>query len=399
MRRHLFDAYGGCTTLAGVIPLGACLVNDFTDSANLRFAGPGLDALSARARDELARTAHPAVDWLLEHRDASGARTLDVVIAGAGQGGLAIAHALRRQRVNNLLLFDQAPAGQEGVWAQYARMPTLRSPKEFTGPDLGTPSLTYQSWHEALFGADDWHALDRIPTLFWHQYLQWFRQVVGLSVQNDTRLVSVLPASDERLELRLAGPSGERTLVTRKLVLATGQDGTGRWVVPSAFSSLPASHCATTNADIDFESLRGRDVVVIGQGASAADNAAEALEAGARSVQLLVRRERLQRIQPYLWMTFDGFLRHIGDMPDEWRWRFLNHALSLRESIPQPTYDRMSCHPQFSILCNTEVESATMQGSLVSLSTTQGVIQADFVILGTGVEIDFAARPELAAVC
>lgn len=371
-------------------------MNDFTDSAQLKFSGAGLAALNARVHDDLARTAHPAADWVIGHRNKQGAPVLDVVIVGAGQGGLAIAHALRRQRVHKLLLIDKAKAGAEGVWAQYARMPTLRSPKEFTGPDLGMPSLTYQSWHEALFGAASWNALERIPTGHWHHYLQWFRAVLGLTVHNQTELRSIIPIDGNRLALQLSTPTGEQLVQTRKLVLATGQDGTGRWAVPPAFASLPRSHCAATNEEIDFDALSGRDIAVIGQCASASDNAACALEAGAGSVRMLVRREHLQRIQPYLWMTFDGFLRHIGDMPDEWRWRFLNHALSLRESVPQATYDRMRRHARFGIECNTEVLSASMQGTKVLLETTQGSRLVDFVILGTGIEIDFGARPELA---
>jgi len=217
-----------------------------------------------------------------------------------------------------------------------------------------------------------------------------------LPVENETSLRAIKPTPDGKLALEIETPEGVSSLLTRRLVLATGQDGTGQWAVPKAFADLPRSHCVPSNADIDFTALRGRDVAVIGQGASAADNAACALEAGAASVRMLVRRERLQRVQPYLWMTFDGFLRHIGDMPDEWRWRFLNHALSLRESIPQATYDRMRRHSQFQIECNTAVTSASMQQSKVLLQTNQGSRELDFVILGTGIEIDFSAREELA---
>ncbi len=359
------------------------------------FSGAGLDALSERVHDELSRTAHPAGQWTRTHFDDKGEPVSDVVIVGAGQGGLAVAHGLRRQKVSNLMLIDRAPAGGEGVWTQYARMPTLRSPKEFTGPDLGIPALTYQSWHEALFGAAHWQALDRIPTGHWHAYLQWFREVLALQVQHETKLRSIEPLASGALQLQVTTPTGTHAIQARKLVLATGQDGTGRWMIPAAFKGLPRDRYATTNEPIDFEALQGRHVVVIGQGASAADNAACALEAGAASVRMLVRRPQLQRVQPYLWMTFDGFLRHIGDMPDAWRWRFMNHALSLRESMPQATYDRMRCHDQFDIRVGTEVIGADVCGDDVLLETNRGELRADFVILGTGIEIDFAARPEL----
>ena len=54
--------------------------------------------------------------------------------------------------------------------------------------------------------------------------------------------------------------------------------------------------------------LRGKRVAVIGAGASAFDNAATALEAGAAEVHLFCRRAEIQVIQPYRWLTFRGFL-------------------------------------------------------------------------------------------
>ncbi len=353
--------------------------------------------LNARVRDELARTSHPVNDWVIPHPPIGGQSVHDVVIVGAGQSGLSIAHALRRQRVNNLLIIDRAPAGGEGVWVQYARMPTLRSPKTFTGPDLGLPALTYQSWHEACFGAASWERLDRIPTRLWHDYLGWYRRILELPVRNDTELCDIRCGSGELLELTVRCGGETSRLLTRKLVLATGQEGTGRWLVPAPFEALPGEFRATAADPIDFDRLRGRDVVVIGQGASASDNAACALEAGAASVRLLVRRPQLQRVQPYLWLTFDGFLRHLADMPDQWRWRFMNHVANLRESIPQPTWDRMRRHAQFSVHCGCAVQRASVQDGRVRLDTTTQPFTADFVILGTGIDIDFTARAELAS--
>ena len=72
---------------------------------------------------------------------------------GAGQSGLCIAFALMRDRVRNVLVIDRAPEGREGIWAGFARMPTLRSPKDQTGPDLGIPSLTFEAWYDAAYGA------------------------------------------------------------------------------------------------------------------------------------------------------------------------------------------------------------------------------------------------------
>lgn len=356
----------------------------------------GLDRLAAQVRDDLARTSHPAKDWMPPQPPTPGRRSFDVVIAGAGQGGLALAHALKRDRVTNILVIDRAPYGREGVWMQYARMPTLRSPKDFTGPDLGMPSLTYQSWHEARFGSASWAALGRIPKENWNDYLLWYRRVLELPVENECELAGIAPGQSGGLELSVRMPSGAETIAARKLVLATGQDGTGRWSMPEFVAALPADRRATTADDIDFAALSGKIVAVLGQGASAADNAATALEAGAREVHMFVRRAELQRVQPYLWLTFAGFFRHIGEMPDAWRWRFMRHILNLRESFPQETYDRMRRHANFTIHRGAGWTHAEMAGDRVRITTAKGPFEADFVICGTGIDIEPARRPELA---
>ncbi|RYI82939.1 MAG: NAD(P)/FAD-dependent oxidoreductase, partial [Acetobacteraceae bacterium] len=94
------------------------------------------------ARD-LELVAHPRAPWLVA-KTCGGAPVLDCLIIGAGQCGLAVAHALKRDKVDNILVVDRAPFGREGPWVTYARMRTLRSWKTQIGPDLKQPSLTYQ---------------------------------------------------------------------------------------------------------------------------------------------------------------------------------------------------------------------------------------------------------------
>ncbi len=93
----------------------------------------------------------------------------------------------------NVLVIDKAVRGREGPWRTYARMPTLRSPKDYTGPDLDIPSLTYQSWHEARFGAENWETLGNIPRDLWADYLLWVRDVTATPVRNETTLVDIAP--------------------------------------------------------------------------------------------------------------------------------------------------------------------------------------------------------------
>jgi cation diffusion facilitator CzcD-associated flavoprotein CzcO len=134
---------------------------------------------------------------------------------------------------------------------------------------------------------------------------------------------------------------------------------------------------------------------VIGAGASAFDNAAMALEAGAAEVHLLCRRAEIQVIQPYRWLTFRGFLRHFCDLDDVWRWRFMRAILELREGFPQATYDRCARFSNFHLHQGSPVEAAREKGEKIELQTPRGVVQAHFVISGAGTEIDFAERGEL----
>lgn len=354
-----------------------------------------LAALAAQIESDLAKTAHPSQPWLKPVVGPDGRNALDVLIVGGGQSGLAIAFALTRSLVTNILVVDKADEGREGPWLTYARMPTLRSPKSFTGPDLDIPSLTYQSWHEAKFGEQSWRDLDLIPREYWADYLLWYRRVLDLPVCNGCEIIDIAPSADGLLAATVRGGAGDATLYARKIVLATGQEGMGDWGIPAPFRHLPATRCANSAASIDFDALRGRRVAVIGAGASAFDNAATALEAGAAAVHLLCRRAEVQVIQPYRWLTFRGFLRHFSELDDVWRWRFMRGVLELREGFPQHTWDRCARHAAFHLRQGMPVEAARDTADGVMLETPRGEIAADFVICGTGIELDFTRRAEL----
>lgn len=354
-----------------------------------------LATLEERVRADLAKTAHPDAAWLTPKLGPDDRPALDVLIVGAGQSGLATAFGLLRSQVSNILVLDKSEEGQEGPWLTYARMHTLRSPKHFTGPDLDIPSLTYQSWHEARFGEEHWRTLDLISRELWAEYLLWFRRIVDLPVRNGCDVVEISSAPGRLLAARVQTADGADTLYARKIVLATGQEGMGDWTVPEPLRHLPPSRCAHAAQHIDFASLRGKRVAVIGAGASAFDNAAVALETGAAEVNLFCRRAEIQVIQPYRWLTFRGFLRHFSDLDDAWRWRFMRAILEMREGFPQATYDRCARHPHFQLQEGAPVDAARETPDGIELQTPSGVFMADFVICGTGIDMNFAGRPEL----
>jgi cation diffusion facilitator CzcD-associated flavoprotein CzcO len=354
-----------------------------------------LIALEAQVRADLAKTAHPDAAWLAPKQAPDGRPALDVLVVGAGQSGLATAFGLMRSQVTNILVLDKSEEGLEGAWLNYARMPALRSPKQFTGPDLDIPSLTYQSWHEARFGEDDWRKLDLIPRELWAEYLLWFRRVIAVPVRNGCEVVGIVAAASGLLAATVESDAGTEILHARKIVLATGQEGMGDWTIPEPLRHLPPSRCVHTGQPIDFAGLPGKQVAVVGAGASAFDNAAVALEAGAAEVHLLCRRAEIQVIQPYRWLTFRGFLRHFSDLDDAWRWRFMRAILEMREGFPQATYDRCARQNNFHLHEGAPIEAATETDRGVELQTPRGVFWADFVICGTGIDMNFAGRREL----
>ncbi|MGI4958480.1 MAG: SidA/IucD/PvdA family monooxygenase [Janthinobacterium lividum] len=364
-------------------------------------SNPGLVALEQRVRRDLALIDYPAHAWVPPRADV-----LDVAIVGGGQGGVATAFGLMREKITNIAVFDRNPEGREGPWVTFARMLTLRTPKHVTGPDLGIPSLTPRSWFEAVHGADAWDALGKITRQDWQAYLGWYRRVLDLPVQNDTGVLAIEPHNSpdgNLLCLTLDSPGGQRTQLARKVVLATGIDGSGAWHVPDFIrAAVPADRYAHTSADIDFDRLRGRRIGVLGAGASAFDNAATALEAGAASVTLCLRRRDLPRINPYRWMENAGFLGHFAELPDLMRWRFMRRIFDLNQPPPQDTFWRCRRHENFSLRMSCPWIGARMDGDEIVIDTGADPgtgnheLRFDQLIVGTGFLVDLGLRPELA---
>lgn len=357
----------------------------------------GLDALARRVRDELSLFEYPDRAWVTPTRDASGAAVHNVLIVGGGQNGLAIAFGLRREHIDGVTVLDENPQGEEGPWVTYARMMTLRTLKFLTGPDLGFPSLTFRAWYQAQYGQQAWDELVRIPRQQWMGYLVWFRQTLGLPVRNSVRLTGIEPRGD-LIVAHLATPEGPELALTRKLVLATGIEGAGTpRVPPFVRANLPRAVWAHTTEPIDFIRLAGRRVAVIGAGASAFDNAATALEAGAASVDLFFRRPALPRVNSYRALETTGFFRNFRDLPDADRWRFMRRLLAMPMPPPLDTVERTMRHANVRLHGGSPVLDATFGAGRIRITTPQGRHDADFLILGTGVGVELADRPEFSA--
>ncbi|NHN87405.1 NAD(P)-binding domain-containing protein [Acetobacter conturbans] len=355
-----------------------------------------MEELNRRVRADLAKIQYATRDWSFP-RQHDGENVLDVAIIGAGQGGIATCFGLKRRGISNTCMFDMAPKGGEGPWITFARMITLRTPKYVTGPDLGIPSLTPQSWYEAKYGEQAWRDLNKIPRQDWQAYLDWLRDVLELPVRNEHQLVD-MDWQDGLVKLTFTCEKGvHRSVWSRKVVLATGIQGGGEWYIPPFISGkLPKTRYAHTSEPIDFEQLRGKRIGVLGAGASAFDNAATALETGALRVDLCLRRKKIPSVNPYRWMENSGFLSYFSELPDLIRWRFMRRIYDLNQPPPQDTFWRCRSHENFAFHTGTPWDDVREEGNDVVVSTPQGDMRFDFLIIGTGFQIDMSLRPELA---
>ena len=353
----------------------------------------GLDALEATLRRDLDLLELPGKPWV-PPRETEGRPVADVAVIGAGMCGLAAAAALRLLGIDRVRVLDRAPSGREGPWVNFARMETLRSPKALAGPALGLPALTFRAWFEAQHGAEGWARLGKIPRAMWMDYLVWYRRVMGIAVENGVSVSLLRPRADGLFALETEG--GAEDVLCRRLVLATGRDGLGGPAVPDFARAADRRSWAHSSEDIDFAALRGRRVGVVGAGASAFDNAAAALEAGCASLDMFVRRPALPRVNKFLALGSAGVAEGFAGLPDEWKWRFLHHALSEQTPPPRESVLRVSRHPNAHLRLASPVLSLAEADGALRVETPRGAFAVDFLVLATGFRADPAGRPELA---
>ena len=353
-----------------------------------------LDDLEARFAQDLQWLCLPPAGWS-PRRSVEGVAVSDVLIVGGGMCGLAAAGALKLLGVDNMRIVDRSASGLEGPWITFARMETLRSPKDLTGPCLGLPSLTFRAWYEAQFGEAGWQALDKIPRAQWMDYLIWYKRMLGLEIESETTVLRIGAAADDLLEVTLATTAGEERVLTRHVVLATGRDGGGQPQVPAMTRKLDRRRWAHSADDIDFAALRGKRVAVVGAGASAMDNAATALEAGAARVDMFIRRRDLPRINKLTGVSSPGLAHGFASLPDAWKWRFNSYAMATQTPPPRSSTLRVSRHENAYFHLGSPVEDVVEEDGQLLVQTPRGGYALDFIVFATGFKTDLQVRPEL----
>jgi cation diffusion facilitator CzcD-associated flavoprotein CzcO len=365
--------------------------------ADLVEGATGLEAAERIARHDLIRLNYPPANWVPERFGPDGQRVLDVLVVGAGMCGQTAGWNLLREGIRNIRVIERNAHRREGPWNTTARMPILRSPKHLTGPDLGVPSLTFRAWYEAQHGSAGWDALYKVKRLDWLDYLLWVRKVVDLPVENGVALDRIEPA-DRFLKATLS--TGE-SLHVRKLVLANGRDGSGGFKWPRFPSFDPDSpkrigKVFHTLEEIDFGKFAGKRIGVLGVLATAIDNTATALEAGAREAICYARRTHLPQVNKSKGASFPGFQRGQGMLDDEWRWKIYTYMLSAGSPPPHESVLRVQKLPGFSFRFAEPWFDVIIDEGGVTVKTARSTERFDVVMMGTGFDVDLSRRPELA---
>ncbi|MGF6980640.1 cation diffusion facilitator CzcD-associated flavoprotein CzcO [Paraburkholderia atlantica] len=352
----------------------------------------------ALARETLRLIGPDPENWVA---DRSGIDH-NVLIVGGGQSGAAFAFALRRAGIGKVSVIDAAADERgAGVWTTRARMNRLRTPKSLAGPEAGLPGLSFQAWYEARHGETAYAEIERIGREQWSEYLAWYRHFLGIPVRYGTTLERIEPHGRHfRLHLAIRGADGieHRMETARKIILANGVAGNGRPNLVAPLATLPSTHCAHTSQAIDFASLSGKSVAVVGAAASAFDAAATALEAGAADVHLFARRAALAAEPVIRARSYPGAYDNYPALPDALRWHLAWRFRRAGSTPPADAVTRATRFANFHLHLGTLWHEATVEGTRVRARAGGATFAFDFVIAGTGYAVDLHARPELAEI-
>ena len=367
----------------------------WTLPSQLADAEKRLQQLAENIAADLDLLSYPSRIWDYSDRTDS----LEVAIIGAGYVGQSAAFGLRRHGIKQVRIFDRCGPRQAGPWRSYARNATLRTPKNVTGGlDWGIPNLNFRRWCDACYGDDYWHSIRYIPRLLWADYLDWYSEVLALPTQHHTDVVDIHWQGNETCFHLKTLEAGRPNLQKARFInFATGMDCAGGRNIPNIVrNSLPEECYHHTMDAIDFSTLSGQRVGIIGGGASAFDNAILALRAGAAAVNIMVRRSVLPNINRIRWSEWNGYHRHFIDLPDEMKWAYSLGEVRTGQLPPPHTYHQAMSYPQLTLYTDAPVKCLHHTGGEIVGQYGDVTLHHDRLICGTGFITNLDAQPELA---
>ncbi|MGB7127970.1 MAG: NAD(P)/FAD-dependent oxidoreductase [Candidatus Rhabdochlamydia sp.] len=356
-----------------------------------------LNQLEERAQKELQYLNFPPCqDWVLPRITSKGENIYDVIIVGGGQTGMTIAFALLREKISNIVIFDECDAYQEGPWLTHARMETLRTPKYTIGPDCDIPSLTVRAWFEAKYGEKKWEELNFIPRLDWAEYLHWLRKFLNLPMLNNTRIGAIEWSEQESCFVVPCKHKDNslRTVYARKIVLATGLQGSGEWFIPEHIKeNIPRNLYYHTSDDIDFSAFKNTKVGILGGGPCAFDNAYLCSQY-ADEVHMFFKKPKLVNLHVFLWGEFVGF-QHFTALPDDSKWQFISKMYEIGQPPTPQSVEAVRSKKNIFMHFDSSWEDSKIVNGKPIVITPKGEFSMDVLMTATGWMTNLNLREEL----
>jgi len=353
--------------------------------------------LQEEVDNQLASIQHPNRNWVKQRFTKNLEPILDVAIVGGGQTGLTVAFSLKQHCIHNICVFDKNSEGFAGSWINIGRMEKLRTPKTTTGPDLDIPVLSFKNWFCEKYSQQTWDRTDYIPRLDWHDYLNWFRKVLKLPVEFNCHVGPLqLDSINECYLFDVFQKDKKNTIFARKVILATGLEGSGGWMIPQFVKqNISSSKYSQAAYPIEEASIRDKDVAILGAGPNAFDLALEAYQMGAKSIKIFSKRDKLVSLHCFKWGEFTGFMKCFVDLTDEQKYSFSARMFEMGQPPVPERVDKVFSLKNFSMHYSSPWINTFEKDDKIVIQTPKGDFLADFLILATGWYCQLENRPEL----
>jgi thioredoxin reductase len=226
-------------------------------------------------------------------------------------------------------------------------------------------------------------------------YLVWYKEILNIPIKNKTKVNEIKSINKNNFQLTITNPSAEQiNIYAHKIVLATGIQGGGEWSVPSVVSeSLPKSLYAHSSEIIDFNELDGKDIGILGGGASAFDTAKTALEKGANSAHVFIRRRELPKVNPIKKMSELGVWEHYYDLSDDDKYTIMKFFME-NQPPTNESFQKASEFENFKFYTEESWDNVELQDNKIIVTTPKNKHQFDYLITATGTNNDLTLRPE-----
>jgi thioredoxin reductase len=330
---------------------------------------------------------------------------LDAVIIGAGPYGLSIAAHLRDKDVEHRLVGDPMQ-----FWLGHMPKGMLLKSDGFAStlydPKAAFTLRQYCKEHNLEYA--DLGTPVRVEDFC--SYGLAFQKRFAANLEN--KKVTSLERTADEFTISLS--DGE-SFAARRVVIATGLSHFEH--IPTQLTSLPHDLLSHSSAHVHLDRFKGRDVTVIGGGASATELATLLHEAGS-NVRVVARRPsielhtRMELPRP-LGQTIRQPLSTIGP---GWRNRFFADLPLLFHNLPKPVQHRLvkgflgpaggwflrGRFERVPLLAGRQIKGAEASGDraiirLKSLNGEEQRIETEHVIAATGYRADIRRLPFLSA--